>query len=435
MTKSMFSSMLIWFLFLLPFLPAPTVSGIPLSFVRIGALIFIFSWATKSLLNKKIILPLSVPGLFLGAFVFLSMVSVLWAASPTLAMRKEFLWLSIFPLSIIFWHKFFNGYDTDATENASMFRLRDATIASSAALGFLAITQFAAQFVFGYQAVSNFLAKNITPIFVGIPAAEIINQNSSWLVNIEGQTIMRSVVNFPEPHTLALFLGLTLPFALIAAITNSQKRLLYITASFLILTGLILTFSRGAYVALVFSLISIIPFVGHKLKTKKTGVILIFIITLFLFFGQPISSRFISSFDASEGSNAGRILIWEKAIEVFKQNPVVGVGLGNYPTTQDDLISSRSPINAHNTYLEIATELGLLGLLLWMGVLISTFLALFRRANPNTLAFGALSGLVFFSIHGFFETIIYSPQNLVLFSLILAAAFGANNKTKERITD
>ena len=114
---------------------------------------------------------------------------------------------------------------------------------------------------------------------------------------------------------------------------------------------------------------------------------------------------------------------------------MVGVGLGNYPTTQDDLISSRSPINAHNTYLEIATELGLLGLLLWMGVLISTFLALFRRANPNTLAFGALSGLVFFSIHGFFETIIYSPQNLVLFSLILAAAFGANNKTKERITD
>ncbi len=154
----------------------------------------------------------------------------------------------------------------------------------------------------------------------------------------------------------------------------------------------------------------------------------------FLFLGQPIISRFISSFDAAEGSNAGRILIWQNAIEVFKQNPVIGVGVGNYPLTQDEFISSRSPINAHNTYLEIVTELGLSGLLLWLGMLTSALWLLFRNAKNNSLALAALGGLVFFATHGFFETIIYSPHNLVLLSFILGIAFDDYNKNKQQTT-
>ncbi len=424
--------MLVWFLFLLPFLPTLTVSETPVSFVRVGAFFLVFLWILRSFLNKKLFLPLSFPSLFLATFIFFSATSILWAINPVLAVRKELLWLSIFPLSVVFWQ---NIYSEQETKKSKLkFYLWEAVILSSGVIGFLAIVQFAAQFIIGYETVNSFLVKNITPIFVGTPTAEIISQNSSWFVNIEGQTIMRSVVNFPDPHTLALFLGLTLPFAIIAAISNVQKRFLYGIISGLILSGLLLTFSRGAYIALVFSFISLIPFVGYKFKNRKAGIILMVMIISFLFLGQPIISRFISSFDAAEGSNAGRILIWQNAIEVFKQNPVIGVGVGNYPLTQDEFISSRSPINAHNTYLEIVTELGLSGLLLWLGMLTSALWLLFRNAKNNSLALAALGGLVFFATHGFFETIIYSPHNLVLLSFILGIAFDDYNKNKQQTT-
>lgn len=74
----------------------------------------------------------------------------------------------------------------------------------------------------------------------------------------------------------------------------------------------------------------------------------------------------------TNGDSSGRSDLWRIAVLQFQDNPVHGVGLGNYPvvakryitseTEHTELVVSVAPRTTHNSYLEIAAELGLLGL-------------------------------------------------------------------------
>jgi O-antigen ligase len=83
---------------------------------------------------------------------------------------------------------------------------------------------------------------------------------------------------------------------------------------------------------------------------------------------------------ATESGGHGRIAIWANTLAMIKKHPVAGVGMGNwsvhYPLYQqvvrvDPLMTDEiQHANAHNDYLELGSELGLVGvaLLLWLAV-------------------------------------------------------------------
>lgn len=72
------------------------------------------------------------------------------------------------------------------------------------------------------------------------------------------------------------------------------------------------------------------------------------------------------------GDSSGRSDLWRIAADMFRDQPVHGVGLGNFPavanryitidTEHTELINNSAPRTTHNSYLEIAAELGLLGI-------------------------------------------------------------------------
>jgi O-antigen ligase len=74
----------------------------------------------------------------------------------------------------------------------------------------------------------------------------------------------------------------------------------------------------------------------------------------------------------TNGDSSGRSDLWRIAVLEFQSEPIHGVGLGNYPavaarfitadTEHSELINNVAPRTTHNSYLEIAAELGLLGL-------------------------------------------------------------------------
>lgn len=289
-----------------------------------------------------------------------------------------------------------------------------------------ALAQFLAQFIWGSQKIIDFWALKVAPLFYGQTFASLVAQNPSWSVEIGGKTMMRAIGLFPDPHMLAFFLGLISPFVLVMIFFGKKHRLLLLFVACLLLLVLLLTFSRGGYLGLLVSLIFIIPLLWRRLERKGKffwGGLAGLIMVVALIFGTPVISRFFSSFDLAEGSNLGRLQIWQESLAVAGQHPLLGVGLGNYPAAIDFSGTYRSAVSSHNLYLDILAETGIFGLLAWLWFLASAGLASLKAIKHDEAltapALGVLASLIYFSVHSFFETAIFNPTILAFLMIIL----------------
>jgi putative inorganic carbon (HCO3(-)) transporter len=143
---------------------------------------------------------------------------------------------------------------------------------------------------------------------------------------------------------------------------------------------------------------------------------------------NPISQRIGSIFNTHEGSNQGRLEIWGEAFNVFKDKPLLGVGLGAYSYEIKPIASYRDPIYAHNLYLEFLAEIGIPGLIFWLGIIVSAIWIFTKnylrnkKSEIGIISFALGSSLVWFSVHSFLEMPVYSPIILPLLVLTLAFA-------------
>ena len=144
------------------------------------------------------------------------------------------------------------------------------------------------------------------------------------------------------------------------------------------------------------------------------------------FTNQSIVNRFLSSFDLNEGSNTERIKNWNQGYEMFADNFLTGVGIGNYSIYLYPTAEYRTPIYAHNLYLDIGAEMGIFALIVWLLLIGITIWQLFKigkrskDAFSRALSFGLVGSLIWFSAHSFFDTPIYSPTILAIFVVIIS---------------
>lgn len=161
------------------------------------------------------------------------------------------------------------------------------------------------------------------------------------------------------------------------------------------LGAFVLTQSRGAIVGLAVALLMAVVFAGRARPRMLVLALVLVAGGLGYYFGYKPAHIFQSGPRAGlSGASSGRLDEWRVALRIAQAHPVGGVGLGNYQTVEPsyatqtfNLEFSRFIVTdrlvAHNTYLQLAAELGLVGL----GLLL-TILAL-----PLRLAERALSGL------------------------------------------
>lgn len=139
----------------------------------------------------------------------------------------------------------------------------------------------------------------------------------------------------------------------------------YIPTAFL---GLALAGTRTALIAsipgMAFGLFSLTRL---TLRIRISAfLVLLAAIGVMLPFVQPLRSfqRFGTTYtEITEGDLNNRIPNWEEGLESFVQHPVLGVGSGTYR-----LVNTRGKV-AHNSFLSVLAEVGLVGLVLFGGVL------------------------------------------------------------------
>ena len=134
-----------------------------------------------------------------------------------------------------------------------------------------------------------------------------------------------------------------------------------------------------------------------------------------------------------EKSTNYRLELWSSAIEIIKDNPFIGVGIGNYKVNSLEYVKSMLkdytiPFHTHNDFLQIFSETGILGGLFYFFFFILPFLyfIFFRKKiipGNEKLAFFLLLSVIAILIDSFFNFPRYRPYSLINFIIVFSFFF------------
>lgn len=121
-------------------------------------------------------------------------------------------------------------------------------------------------------------------------------------------------------------------------------------------------------------------------------------------------------------SHIVRLVLYQSAIKMFESSPVFGIGLGNFIVSQDILEVK----GAHNVFLNILAELGLLGLTSFLAIqffVLKNNLKFIRQEKSGVLPSMALCGslsIIGFLAAGLFDSLLHSFVISFYFWLMVA---------------
>lgn len=203
------------------------------------------------------------------------------------------------------------------------------------------------------------------------------------------------------------------------------------------MAGTLMTFARTYFLSLLASLMII--FARKSLRTAFVGAgVLAVVITLVFVFFPPVRERAFSIADIHKHpSNVERLYLFRIARDIIADHPVAGVGqrewehtAGAYsaPYAKDWNFSPALLAHAHNVYLTVAAETGLVGLALFLTFWVSVAVLLLRRPPGNkggtswALSLGTGHALINLFLGGVFDESLRRPLSFLLIAFLLAVS-------------
>ena len=259
----------------------------------------------------------------------------------------------------------------------------------------------------------------------------------------------RAFGTFGQPNPFGGFMGIALPIGLMGTFCHIQliwsgfrgrrqiswRHIGYLAAfglaSLLIFAALIASWSRGAWLGIAVSTAVLIMAWPRRLSY---GIALA-LGTALLFAGLWFTGLLPDSIVARLGTAASdlvtirdvrginfsptnyavveRLAHWQAAIDMARDKPIFGVGLGGYALAYEDyrLINWEHPLgHAHNYYLNLLAETGIVGLAAYLAFwLYITKLTLRLRRNPDNFAraigIGLLGSWAYIGVHSVFDNL------------------------------
>lgn len=399
--------------------------------IRLLLPLLILLWFAYSLVKKKLVLPKPLTLFALTSFLVWMMLSLFWAENEAWALRKIIFWLTFFPFFLVLTALF--------QEEKVRTKAIKGIVWGGTLVALVGIIQFLAQLIIPIHVLSEIIFRYLS-FFIGTNFGSAVAEYPSIFVNIGGATVLRAFGFFPDPHIFAYYTAMILPLALYQALSKNVS-LVTKTAPVLLFIATLLSFSRASYAALLVT--GVIGSILYLLLSRsRLSVPLILCIAGFgaLLFISPVATRFQSSFSAEDGSVTERSRLWQEALVNISHAPLAGVGLGNYPLHVKPDAEMREPIYVHNLYLDIAVEIGLVGLFLFLLFLFSCLPTVvgrgqglpkfsFQNKEFFSYRFALYSSLLIFLTHSLFEYPLFSVHVLTLLLAILALLYSEKYDT------
>lgn len=361
-------------------------------------------------------------------FILYSLISTLWSPNPGLALQQSLRIMQAFILFIIL------IIGPLKPKVAVQWLIAGAILPS-----LLGIYQFLTQSTVG----STLLG--LTAIETWQPGASIIQSHSigRWL---------RAYGSFPHPNILGGYLALVLSllFCYQHSYTNKEYlqnppagragkkyevstpyalRLL----SYALLFALFLTFSRTAWLAFAAGIVAML-LCCHVAKTKAkkyVALLLTFVALLTLIFLPLIETRLTGNTTHEITSITERTAGYQEALKLFKQQPLLGTGPGNYTLaaktfTPNQPIYTYQPV--HNVPLLILVELGIIGVFFLISILVSYGYWVKEARNKKQRYYGFLFLISYVVLLAFDHYLYTTYVGLTISAIYLAMVHNLSTK-------
>jgi O-antigen ligase len=190
----------------------------------------------------------------------------------------------------------------------------------------------------------------------------------------------------------------------------TPKKLKITAALFLIpvLISLLFTFTRGSWLGLLAGS-ALISFS----RSKKIFIVLMLLVVLIIMLAPPeFKDRIFSIVNPSHPANVERVQMWKAGWKIFLDYPIFGLGdIG----TENSYLQYGPPGaypagHLHNNYITWLVKLGIVGLVIVLAMFIRIFTFEWKTARTNkdnwlvnSIALGAASALIGFSVNGLVE--------------------------------
>ncbi|MCI6253359.1 O-antigen ligase family protein [Eubacterium coprostanoligenes] len=348
------------------------------------------------------------------AYMCYMIMSGIWSGTHLFSSLIGLLWMGCF----LFYIESANIINTKDKLKNAIFALN----ISSGVIGIIATLEFATYNLTKYVDGFNFTISN--PLYY---------QLNDWVFSlfpfeiINSQYPSRAAATFDNPLILATFLIITTPFCAFSSVyfKHSKHRKLSRVCFAFSLLGILCTESRGAYIAIALSIVTLL--ISSRKIFKK---LLPFMFVLAIGIPLTIALRYKNNSSGNEflASNNNRLAIWRVCADLFTEHPIIGMGAGTENIHQE--IIQRIGINrshAHNLFLEIATEGGIIGVALVIAIIVVFAKNLFKLFYLKNNAYRPYAVLYTSSIIGFitmslYEHTLQSPKEMMVFFLFLGFA-------------
>lgn len=255
--------------------------------------------------------------------------------------------------------------------------------------------------------------------------------------------------SFVNRHNFAAFMEMSIavPLGLMfVGAVQKDKKLLYVTAVALMGIALILSGSRGGLISLLAEIFFLIMLTtktrGYNQLILKVGLAVLLIATIVLgsmLIGGESSLTRLAETAASEDFSTNRTHIWNVTLSIIKNNFIFGSGYGSYAvayTPFDSLNGLERVEQAHNDYLQVLADAGIIGLII-AGFFVFT---LFRTGMKNAqtsipfrrgVAVGALAGCFAILVHSLFDFVLHTTAIALMFITLVSLVVVSRSKFPE----
>jgi O-antigen ligase len=214
---------------------------------------------------------------------------------------------------------------------------------------------------------------------------------------------------FDNPNDLALHLVTAIPiaFALFFDSRNPLGKVFYVLSGLLMIAGLVATFSRGGFLGLA----CVLSVMLWRLMRKNKWLLgLILPIAAAVFLVASPAGYLTRLATTNDGSAIARTDDLKRSIVVTMHHPILGVGMNNYTSYSNNNLAT------HNAYTQVASELGIPGMIFYILFMITPLKHLRRIIKESTehrrrslfyLAVGLEASLVGYMVSSFFASVAY----------------------------
>ncbi|MBA3321747.1 MAG: O-antigen ligase family protein [Pyrinomonadaceae bacterium] len=254
-------------------------------------------------------------------------------------------------------------------------------------------------------------------VFVSLTA---LDQYRLGNFTVEGYRVKGALGGiFDNPNDMAIHLISMVPIgvALFFSARNFLKKLIYGGCTVLLLAGTVVTFSRGAFLGLSCAIAALTLKLGRRNRLAMLPLLLAAALGFFALAPSNYTGRLASIFDHSldpNGSASTRQQILTRSIIVALRHPLFGIGMGNFH------IMSIHELVSHNSYTQVASEMGLTALVLYVMFMVAPLRRL-RQVERETfaerrgkrgrhfyyLAVGLQASLIAYMVSSFFGSVAY----------------------------